>query len=59
MWNGKMTPEMTALYDEYYEKFGNDPDEYDEISYNGLKAKDYKKAIKKAIAENKELPEVM
>lgn len=31
MWTGKWTEELSKLYDEYYSKFGCEPDWYDEV----------------------------
>lgn len=59
MWYGKMTPELEALYDQYYDMFNGDPDEYIELQYGQNDYEDYVRDIKKAIDLKKELPEVI
>lgn len=58
MWYGNMTPELKELYDAYYQVFGGDPDEYDELEYGQSEYDDYVRDIKEAIRLNKELPYV-
>lgn len=54
-----MTPELETLYDQYYEMFHGDPDEYIELEYGQQDYEDYVRDIKKAIEQQKELPEVV
>lgn len=54
-----MTPELETLYDQYYEMFQGDPDEYIELEYGQQDYEDYVRDIKKAIEQQKELPEVV
>lgn len=58
MWYGNMTPELEKLYDEYYNVFGGDPDEYDELEYGANEYNDYIKDIKTSIRLKRELPSI-
>lgn len=57
MWQGKITPELKNLYNEYYERFNSYPDEYIELEYGEDEYKDYVRDIKKALKIGKELIE--
>ncbi len=58
MYFGKMTKELNKLYNQYYEKFNVEPDFYEELEYGQSDYKEYVKDIKKALNENKELPDL-
>lgn len=58
MWYGNATKELEALYDEYYNLFGCEPDSYQEVEYGQSDYEDYVRDIRIAIKEKIELPEV-
>lgn len=59
MWTGKWTEELSKLYDEYFSKFGCEPDWYDEVRYQIIPYDDYVEYIKKAIESGEEFPDVI
>lgn len=59
MWKGKNTEELNFLYDAYYDKFGCEPDWYEEIRYDKIPYADYVNYIKKSIESGEELPDVI
>lgn len=61
MYHGKMTKELDVLYDQYYDRFGVDPDFHMELDYSDRTEEDYKEYvndIKLALSEGKSLPEL-
>lgn len=59
MWKGNLADELISLYDMYYEKYGCEPDWYEEVNYEMLSDKEYAACIRKALSEGKELPDVL
>ncbi len=58
MYKGKITDELSELFDEYYEKFQCYPDEYDDIEYFEDTYEKFIEDIKKSIKENKEIEDL-
>lgn len=58
MYYGKMTEELKILYKEYYEKFGVEPDFYEEFEYGEFSYNEYIADIKKALKSGLSLPEL-
>lgn len=59
MWKGKRTEKLDVLYDEYYEKFGCEPDWYDEVNYQMMSYEEYVAYIEEAIDIGEELPDIL
>jgi len=58
MYYGKMTEELKTLYKKYYEKFGVEPDFYEEFEYSDYDYNEYVSDIKKALKSGLSLPEL-
>lgn len=60
MYYGKMTEELDALYDQYYELFEVFPDFPEELEYDDSEEgyRDYVEDIKRALKEKKILPDL-
>ncbi len=58
MYYGKMTKELKILYKEYFEKFGVEPDFYEEFEYGEFSYDEYVNDIKKALKLGLSLPEL-
>ena len=58
MYYGRMTAELEPLYAAYSEKWGNDPDFYEDAEYAADEYDDYVADIKKALELGVELPEL-
>lgn len=56
MYNGKMTKELEKLYKEYENKFGVEPDYYEDVEYGKNDYKKYINDIAKSIKLNIQLP---
>ena len=57
MYYGKVTEELKTLYKQYYDKFGVEPDFYEELEYSyKWSYKEFIRDIKEAIRLNIELP---
>lgn len=55
MYKGRMTEELSKLYDEYYEMFGCDPDFYENTYFDNNNYEEYVTMIKKSLKTGKEL----
>lgn len=55
MYSGKITPELSKLYEQYRSVHGHDPDGYVEIEY-GTDYSEFIKDIKKALEKGVSLP---
>lgn len=55
MYKGKMTIELSILYDKYYEKFGCDPSFYENTYFDNTNYEEYVKMIMKSLKTGKEL----
>ena len=58
MYYGKMTSELELLYSRYTEKWGHEPDGYEDAEYAADEYDDYVADIKKALELGVELPEL-
>lgn len=59
MWEGKFTKELDELCDRYHEKFGGEPDEYDELCYEAMTYEEFVGYIREALRQDVELPDVV
>lgn len=55
MYKGRMTSELSKLYDSYYEMFGCYPSGYEETYFDDTNYTEYVKMIKKSLKTGKEL----
>lgn len=56
MYYGKLTKELEKLYEQYREKWGCDPDGYENAEYGAGEYRKYVADIKKSIKQGVELP---
>lgn len=55
-----MTEELKHLFEQYEERFGvGAPDEYDELNYGAMTYDEFVGFIKKCLATDREMPEVV
>lgn len=59
MWKGKRSSELDDLYDSYYQKYGCEPDWYEEVRYNLFTYEEYADLIRRAIDAGEELPDLL
>ena len=59
MWKGKFDEHMKDLFIQYDEKFGCDPDTYEEIIYEAMDYDEFSGYIEKCLKENKSIPKVV
>lgn len=59
MYKGKMTNELTELFNKYYDMFKCCPDEYDDVEYFEDTYEKFVKNIKQCLKEKKEMPDIL
>ncbi len=59
MWKGKFDDNLNELYNKYEEKFGCDPDTYEEIAYYAMTYDEFVGYIKKCLVKGLEIPDVV
>lgn len=59
MWKGKFDKEMEHLFDLYAERFGGDPDTYEEIAYYAMTYDEFAGYIKECLEKDVEIPDVV
>lgn len=59
MWEGKITQELVDLHGKYLDKYGAEPDEYDQIIYNGMSYDEYITYIRLCLEKNLEMPDIV
>ena len=59
MWEGEFDDEMKKLFDLYEERFGCDPDEYEEIAYDLMSYDEFAGYIEECLEKGVEIPDVV
>lgn len=58
MYRGEVTPELKKAFFKYAERFGPDPDEYDEICFDDMPHDLLLSLIEKALETDTEIPDL-
>ena len=59
MWKGKFDDAMKALFIEYYDRFGCEPDTYEEIAYQNMTYDEFSGYIKECLEKGVEIDMVV
>ncbi len=59
MWEGLFDYVMEKLFDLYEERFGCDPDTYEEIAYYAMSYDEFAGYIKECLEKDVEIPDVV
>ncbi|MGN0577128.1 MAG: hypothetical protein ACI4J4_00765 [Ruminiclostridium sp.] len=59
MWKGVFDEKMEKLFDEYNERFGCDPDTYEEIAYHAMSYDEFAGYIEECLEKGLEISRVV
>lgn len=59
MWEGKVTEELRELFQQYVDKFGPEPDEYEELCYHAMTYDEFVGYIREALRQNRDIVEII
>ena len=59
MWEGQWDEHINSLFDKYEQKFGCDPDTYEDIVYEAMDYDEFCNYIEECLRENNSIPNIL